>query len=46
MLDWLSQLDPNTRSAAWIVTVGAMTNVACALIGCYLVLRRMSVDPK
>ena len=26
-----------------IMTVGALTNVACALIGCYLVLRRMSL---
>jgi manganese/zinc/iron transport system permease protein len=26
-----------------IILVGAMTNVACALVGCYLVLRRMSL---
>ena len=26
-----------------IVLVGALTNVACALVGCYLVLRRMSL---
>ena len=25
-----------------IILVGAVTNVACALVGCYLVLRRMS----
>lgn len=43
MLDWLSQLDPNTQTAFWVITVGAMTNTACALLGCYLVLRRMSL---
>jgi manganese/zinc/iron transport system permease protein len=26
-----------------IILVGALTNVACALVGCYLVLRRMSL---
>jgi len=26
-----------------IILVGAMTNIACALVGCYLVLRRMSL---
>jgi manganese/zinc/iron transport system permease protein len=28
---------------AWIVLTGAVTNVACAVIGCFLVLRRMSL---
>jgi manganese/zinc/iron transport system permease protein len=29
---------------AWrIILVGALTNIACALVGCYLVLRRMSL---
>ncbi len=27
----------------WIVLTGAATNVACALVGCFLVLRRMSL---
>jgi len=27
----------------WIVVTGAATNVACALVGCFLVLRRMSL---
>ena len=27
----------------WTIAVGATTNVACALVGCYLVLRRMSL---
>src|ERR1044072_7715285 len=29
--------------AGRIILIGAMTNVACALVGCYLVLRRMSL---
>ncbi len=47
MFDFITQLDwwqpftsPNGRS---IMLVGAVTNVACALVGCYLVLRRMSL---
>ena len=43
MPDWLQQLDPNTRTDLWVITIGAMTNTACALLGCYLVLRRMSL---
>jgi manganese/zinc/iron transport system permease protein len=43
MLDWFHQLDPNTQTDFWVITVGAMTNTACALLGCYLVLRRMSL---
>ena len=27
----------------WVVAVGAMANVSCALLGCYLVLRRLSL---
>jgi len=27
----------------WTIVVGAVANVACALLGCYLVLRRMSL---
>ncbi len=30
-------------SDAWILLTGAATNVACALVGCFLVLRRMSL---
>lgn len=29
--------------AGRIILIGALTNVACALVGCYLVLRRMSL---
>src|SRR5687767_11652782 len=32
--------DPN---AAWIILTAAATNSACAIVGCYLVLRRMSL---
>jgi manganese/zinc/iron transport system permease protein len=40
-LDWW---EPFTSPVAQrIVLVGAVTNVACALVGCYLVLRRMSL---
>ena len=35
----LATLSPD----AWIVLTGAATNVACALVGCFLVLRRMSL---
>ncbi|QDS99392.1 metal ABC transporter permease [Adhaeretor mobilis] len=27
----------------WIIAIGALTNTACALVGCFLVLRRMSM---
>ncbi len=30
-------------TGSWIVLTGAATNVACALVGCFLVLRRMSM---
>lgn len=43
MFDWLAKLDPNLPHDLWIVGIGAMTNVACALVGCYLVLRCMSL---
>lgn len=39
--DWLS---PFLSEIGWrTILVGALTNVACALVGCYLVLRRMSL---
>ena len=43
MIEWFTSLDPNTQTAFWIILIGAMTNTACALLGCYLVLRRMSM---
>lgn len=43
MSDWFSALPLQTQNDLWVIAVGAMTNVACALVGCYLVLRRMSL---
>lgn len=43
MIDWLTGLDPNMQTTVWVITIGAMTNTACALVGCYLVLRRLSM---
>ncbi|HWA98627.1 MAG TPA: metal ABC transporter permease, partial [Pirellulales bacterium] len=37
--DWLANHD----LALWTIVLGAITNVACAMLGCYLVLRRMSL---
>ena len=35
---------PFDSALAWrVIVVGALTNVACSLVGCYLVLRRMSL---
>ncbi|MGD9632520.1 MAG: metal ABC transporter permease [Pirellulales bacterium] len=39
--DWLEPF--RSTSGQRIMLVGALTNVACALVGCYLVLRRMSL---
>ena len=42
-MDPIWMLDESTKSALWMIAVGAATNTACALLGCYLVLRRMSL---
>jgi manganese/zinc/iron transport system permease protein len=34
---------PDITPGQWVVLTGAATNVACALLGCFLVLRRMSM---
>jgi len=39
--DWLEPL--TTPSGMRVMLVGALTNVACSLVGCFLVLRRMSL---
>jgi ABC-type Mn2+/Zn2+ transport system permease subunit len=39
--DWWQPLVSGV--AGRIILIGALTNVACALVGCYLVLRRMSL---
>jgi manganese/zinc/iron transport system permease protein len=41
MLPALLSLD--FSNALWIIVVGSVCNVACALLGCFLVLRRMSL---
>jgi ABC-type Mn2+/Zn2+ transport system permease subunit len=43
MVEWFSSLGLQTQNDLWVILVAAMTNVACALVGCYLVLRRMSL---
>ena len=43
MVDWFNQLEPDTQAGLIVVTIGSLTNAACALLGCYLVLRRMSL---
>ncbi len=43
MAEWFAALDPRWQDAILVVGVAALTNVACALVGCYLVLRRMSL---
>ena len=40
---WLSNLVPSYSDAWWMLLIAIMTSVACALLGCYLVLRRMSL---
>lgn len=34
---------PNADLAWWTIAVGAIVNTSCALLGCYLVLRRLSL---
>jgi manganese/zinc/iron transport system permease protein len=43
MADWYASLDVQVRDALLVIGIAALTNVACALLGCYLVLRRMSL---
>ncbi|MEM8946917.1 MAG: metal ABC transporter permease [Planctomycetota bacterium] len=42
-IDAVAEFFGMSRAALWVVLTGATTNVACALVGCYLVLRRMSM---
>lgn len=45
--DWLSQLldwpASDAQNAFWTIAVGALCAICCALAGCFLVLRRMSL---
>lgn len=43
MAAWQTILFPTDPSLQWTLLIATMTNVACALVGCYLVLRRMSL---
>ncbi len=43
MVDWFNSLSLDRQNDLWVVAVAALTNSACALVGCYLVLRRMSL---
>ena len=43
MDDLRAALMPTTPESWWILIVSAMTSVSCALVGCFLVLRRMSL---
>jgi manganese/zinc/iron transport system permease protein len=37
---WIIDSDPLAR---WTVLIGCLTNIPCAILGCFLVLRRMSL---
>jgi ABC-type Mn2+/Zn2+ transport system permease subunit len=43
MIDWPVFLSPDARLAFWTILCGVVCNASCAIIGCYLVLRRMSL---
>jgi manganese/zinc/iron transport system permease protein len=44
MPDWFQFFLPHGGyGEGWVLAVAVMTNVACGMIGCYLVLRRMSL---
>ena len=43
MADMLEPWWPASPEQMWILAVSVITNVSCALVGCYLVLRRMSL---
>ncbi len=43
MIDWPVFLDHATRQAFWTILVGICCNACCALLGCFLVLRRLAM---
>lgn len=43
MYNWPQFLSPDARINFWMIAVGVVCNSACAIVGCYLVLRRMSL---
>lgn len=40
---WLGLVPTDVQNAFWTIAVGALCAVCCALVGCFLVLRRMSL---
>ena len=42
-MNWLGLNPDDLDSAAWTILVGICCSVPCAILGCYLVLRRMSL---
>lgn len=42
-MSWFSFTSTDLRIAFWTILVAILCNVSCALLGCYLVLRRMSL---
>ncbi len=42
-MDWPTFLDTDQQIAFWTILVGIVCNSCCALLGCFLVLRRMSM---
>ncbi len=43
MIDWPLFLSDNARIDFWTIAVGIVCNASCAILGCFLVLRRMSL---
>lgn len=39
-MTWLGMAPDEWQSAAWTIAIAAMANAACAIVGCYLLLRR------
>jgi manganese/zinc/iron transport system permease protein len=42
-MNWFANMLAGDNVAFWIILAGAISNASCALLGCYLVLRRMSM---
>ena len=46
-LEWHTRLGPpfgrDLATPLWTMAIGIVTNASCAILGCYLVLRRMSL---
>jgi len=41
MFDWPAFLSPDARIDFWTILVGIISNSTCAVVGCFLVLKRM-----